>query len=56
MALVTARKLGSSMSILIPALVCKRGNIKHGDVFKLERDILLLNHYTLTKLDNNDII
>lgn len=53
MAIITARKHGNSIYLVIPALMCKRGSIKHGDVFKLEKDGLLPNLYSLQKLSDN---
>ena len=56
MAFVTVRKQGNSLYLCLPVLVCQRGSIKHGDMFKIERDNLLPNIYILEKIGNgNDI-
>ena len=54
MSIVKVRKQGNSLYLCIPALVCKRAVIKNGDCFRLERDSLLPNVFTLEKLSNNN--
>lgn len=57
MAFIRVRKQGNSLYLCLPALTCKRGDIHHGDIFKIERDNLLPNVYILEKIDgsNNNI-
>ena len=54
MAITRVRKQGNSLYLCIPALFAARGNIRHGDNFRIVKDALLPNVYTLEKLDNGD--
>lgn len=55
MATVTARKIGNTIYVCIPAVVCRKANVKNGDVFELSRDVLLPDIFTLKRLDVNSI-
>lgn len=55
MAIVTARKNGNTIYISIPAPVCRKSGVKHGDVFELTQDVILPDMLTLKKIGNNNI-
>lgn len=53
MAIVTARKNGNTVYICIPAIVCRKSGVKHGDIFELTQDVILPDILTLKKIGNN---